>query len=110
MFVFSLLFVQGFPSAYSATLLSNTDNTPANGGQQTRLSPDAKDRITTATTTVDINQCQVFNKDEFLYNKIREQLEWKTKLINYNVSFVNYTTNPLLENTTSNYKVWTNWF
>ena len=108
MVVFIILFVQGFPTAHSATLASRADNNPANGGQPaTRLSPEAKDRITTTTTTVDINQCQVFNTDEFLYNKIREQLEWKTKLINYNVSFVNYTTNPLLENTTRNYKVWT---
>ena len=59
----------------------------------------------TTTTKTDTDKCDVTNTDEFLYNKIRNLLEWKTKLINYDVSFVNYSTNPLLENTTRNYKV-----
>ena len=95
--VVCLLLVQGLAALSAAPGVSY-------GGQPVTPSRHELNTATTTTKTATA-QCEVTNTDEFLYNKIRNLLEWKTKLINYNVSFVNYSTNPLLENTTRNYKV-----
>lgn len=100
-----LLLIKGLSSAHSATLEPSGSGISTRLGRSARLSPGADNVSTTVTTTMDNNQCDVINTDEFLYNKIQELLEWKTKLINYDVSFANYSTNPLLENTKRNYKV-----
>ena len=92
-----LLVVQGL------TALSAAPGVSYDGQPVTPLRHE--DNTATTTMKTDTDQCEVTNTDEFLYNKIRNLLEWKTKLINYDVSFVNYSINPLLENTTRNYKV-----
>ena len=73
----------------SAKMLSAADNLNVSG----------------APSPLGMEKCWLFNNNEtVLYNKIQEFKDWKTKLINYYVTFANESTNPLL-NTTVNYKV-----
>ena len=52
--------------------------------------------------------CQIRATDQFLHKKILQLLVEKVKLINYKLYFANYTTNPLLINSTWSYKA-DNW-
>lgn len=49
-------------------------------------------------------KCHIRSTDRYMHNKINQMIENKVKLINYQLFFKNYTTNPLLENSTWSYR------
>ncbi|KAK2147221.1 hypothetical protein LSH36_563g02048 [Paralvinella palmiformis] len=100
-----------------STVLDNGDATKAashdQSGYASRTRPNASSRQRTPTTTPTVGEnatspwptaCQIETVDPYMYERVRNLLQNRVKLIEYQLHFVNYSVNPLLVNVSWSYK------